>query len=103
MIELKLTEANINEYGRFDTLKGAAGKEKTLAFFEKRQGAAISVFKVNNLLDGFLRKFLLEGGFDIEDEPAAETGEPRKRLYDYGAQPQPLKVAEYLDADFYKA
>jgi type I restriction enzyme R subunit len=73
LMELKLTEANINEYGRFDTLKGTVDKAKALTFFERQQDAAVSLFKVNNLLDGFLRKFLLEGGFDMEDEPAAET------------------------------
>jgi type I restriction enzyme R subunit len=41
-------------------------RAKAKAYFEQLQGAAISVFKVNNLLDGFLRKFLLEGGFDVE-------------------------------------
>jgi type I restriction enzyme R subunit len=69
MMDLKLTEVNINEYGRFDTLKGTVDKAKARAFFAKQQGTDVSLFKVNNLLDGFLRKFLLEGGFDIEDEP----------------------------------
>lgn len=65
MMGLKLTEANINEYGRFDALKATVDMEKTRAFFADQQGAAVSLFKANSLLDGFLRKFLLEGGFDI--------------------------------------
>ena len=63
---LKLTEANINEYGRFDALKTTVDMEKTRAFFADQQGVAVSLFKALSLLDGFLRKFLLEGGFDIE-------------------------------------
>jgi type I restriction enzyme R subunit len=74
LMDLKLTEANINEYGRFDTLKGTVDKAKARAFFEKQQGITISVFKVNNLLDGFLRKFLLEGGFDMDDEADDKKG-----------------------------
>jgi type I restriction enzyme R subunit len=60
MMELKLTEANINEYGRFDTLKGTVDREKAKAYFEKQQGTTITIFKVNGLIDGLLREFLLE-------------------------------------------
>jgi type I restriction enzyme R subunit len=66
MMNLKLTEANINEYGRFDSLKDTVDKEKARAFFETRQGARVSPPKGNILLDKLLRRFLLEGGFDVE-------------------------------------
>ena len=66
MMGLKLTEANINEYGRFDALKATVDIAKAREFFAAQQGAAVSLFKANSLLDGFLRRFLLEGGFDIE-------------------------------------
>jgi len=49
------------------------------------------------LLDGFLRKFLLEGGFDMDDVAAGvagATGEPRRHLYGFDTQPQPLMVAD---------
>jgi len=65
MINLKLTETNINEYGRFDRLKDTADKGKARLFFEKRDGVSIPPFKVNILLDGLLRRFLLDGGFDL--------------------------------------
>jgi len=66
MMNLKLTEANINEYGRFDSLKSSVDKAKARAFFEKQQGGSVSPPKVNILLDKILRRFLLEGGFDAE-------------------------------------
>jgi type I restriction enzyme R subunit len=66
MMSLKLAEANINEFGRFDSLKDTVDKAKARAFFEKQQGASISPPKVNILLDKLLRKFLLEGGFEVE-------------------------------------
>ena len=66
MMNLKLTEANINEYGRYDSLKDTVDKIKARAFFEHKQGGNISPPKVNILLDKQLRRFLLEGGFDVE-------------------------------------
>jgi type I restriction enzyme R subunit len=67
MLNLKLTEDTINEYGRFDSLKSTVDKEKARAYFsEKQQGTTISLFKVNQLIDDLLRKFLLEGGFEVD-------------------------------------
>ena len=66
MASLKLTEANINEYGRFDSLKETINKAKARAYFEEQHGESISPPKVNILVDKFLREFLLEGGFDVE-------------------------------------
>ena len=73
MMGLKLTEANINEYGRFDHLKRTADKIKARAFFEDQQGGSISPPKVNILLDKLLRQFLLEGGFDVGSMMAHEN------------------------------
>ena len=64
MMRLKLTEANINEYGRYDKLRNTVDKSKAKAYFE--QGAPLSPPKVTIALDKFLRKFLLEGGLDVE-------------------------------------
>jgi type I restriction enzyme R subunit len=66
MAGLKLIEANLNEYGRFDVLKSTVDKAKARAYFEKRQGDGESPAKVNNLFDKLLRRFLLEGGFDVK-------------------------------------
>jgi type I restriction enzyme R subunit len=66
MLNLKLTEANINEYGRFDKLMSTADKAKARAYFELIQGAKPSPAKVNILLDKLLRRFLREGGFELE-------------------------------------
>jgi type I restriction enzyme R subunit len=66
LMNLKLTDGNINEYGRFDSLKNTVDKAKARAFFEKRQGSSVSPLKVNIKLDELLRKFLLQGGVDLE-------------------------------------
>jgi hypothetical protein len=41
--------------------------EKARAYFKRRQGAlVISPLRVNMLVDDLLRKFLLEGRFDVK-------------------------------------
>ncbi|MCL2471864.1 MAG: HsdR family type I site-specific deoxyribonuclease [Propionibacteriaceae bacterium] len=68
MMGMRLSEVNINEYGRFDALKNTVEIVKARSFFERQEGASVSPFKASTLLDQFLRKFLLEGGFDIEEK-----------------------------------
>ncbi|MDR2080526.1 MAG: HsdR family type I site-specific deoxyribonuclease [Campylobacteraceae bacterium] len=66
MMDLKLTEENINEYGRFDKLKKTVDMKEAITFLEKQAGEKIATFKANTLIDDFLRKFLLKGGFDMD-------------------------------------
>jgi type I restriction enzyme R subunit len=61
-----VSEANINEYGRFDELKNTVDKTKAKAYFEKLEGSSIASFKVNIKIQNLLQKFILEDGFDIE-------------------------------------
>ncbi len=63
---LRLTEVNINEFGRYDELKKTVDKAKAKAYFEKIEGIAISPPKVNIKVDNLLREFVLSGGIDIE-------------------------------------
>jgi type I restriction enzyme R subunit len=65
MVSLKLTDGNINEYGRYDRLKQTADRAKAKTYFEQMKGETLSPPKVSIALDGFLRKFLIEGGFDV--------------------------------------
>lgn len=62
---LKITAANINEYGRFDELKISVDKAKAKAYFEKLDSTTIPIFKVNIKVDKFLRDFILNGGQNI--------------------------------------
>lgn len=63
---LKVTDDNINEFGRFDALKATADKKKAKEYFEKIEGAPIIPPKVPMKIDKLLRDFILSGGFDIE-------------------------------------
>jgi type I restriction enzyme R subunit len=65
-MHLKVTETNINEFGRFDKLKATVDRTTAKAFLEVLEGTTIKPFQVNMKLDQVLRRFILEGGFDIE-------------------------------------
>ena len=67
MASLDLTENNINEFGRFDRLKDSMDKAKAKAFFEEKTGASMPQFKVNMEAFKLLRKFILDGSFDIDE------------------------------------
>lgn len=56
---------NINEFGRFDKLKSTIEMGTAKKYFEGKEGASIPVRKILMKLDEILRKFILEGGFEI--------------------------------------
>lgn len=57
----KVDETNINELGRFDNLIKTADNEKAIAFF----GDSLPPFRVKIKLNQVLRKFILNGGYEI--------------------------------------
>ena len=65
-MQSKITEDNINEFGKFDTLKATVDTEKAKAFLEMMEGKPIKKFQINMKIDQMLRRFILEGGFDVE-------------------------------------
>lgn len=65
MISLNLTEADINEFGRFDELRKSVDKSKAKAYFESLDGVSLIPPKVNMKTDKILREFILSGGFEI--------------------------------------
>lgn len=68
MMELNLTEANIDEFGRFDKLKQSVNKTTAKVFLEKLEGATIIPPKVNMKVDKLLREFILTGGFVLDED-----------------------------------
>ncbi len=59
--------ANINEFGRFDELKASVDRAKATDYFEKLDKVKISSFNINMRIHKLLQKFILTGGFDIEE------------------------------------
>ena len=68
LLELKLSEANINEFGRFNRLIDTVDFEKAKSYFEKKEGTELSTFKINVKIYDFIQDFVLKGGFDINVE-----------------------------------
>lgn len=66
MAALDLVESNINEFGRFDDLKDSVDKTRAKAFFEQKEGKPLPLFKVNIRAAELLKRFVLDGGFDID-------------------------------------
>ena len=61
-----ITEANINEFGRFDDLKATVDKAKAKAYFEAIEGTKLIPPKVPVKYDKLLREFIVSGGFDLK-------------------------------------
>lgn len=68
LMGLGVTEANLNEYGRFDDLKKTVVKEKAATYFVSEEDRQMSMFEVNKRVEKLLRSFILDGGFDIYEE-----------------------------------
>lgn len=64
-MQQKVTDANINEFGRFDRLKAAVDRTAARAYLEAVSGAPIKPFQLNMKLEQALRRFILTGGFDV--------------------------------------
>lgn len=64
-MRLNVTEANVNEFGRFDKLKATVDRATVKAFLEASEGVAIKPFQINMKVDQVLRRFIFEGGFDV--------------------------------------
>ncbi len=66
LMNTSLTDATINEYGRFDELKATIDKAKAKAYFEALEGSALPPFKVNMKAAQLLRDFIIQGGFELQ-------------------------------------
>jgi type I restriction enzyme R subunit len=67
LMNASVTEANLDEYGRFAELTATIDKAKAKAYFEALEAQPLPPFKVNIKAATLLRKFILVGGFDLED------------------------------------
>lgn len=65
MMNAGVTEANINEYGRFDSLKSTVDSSKAKAYFKQLEGETIPAFKVKIKVHNLLQTFIISGGFEI--------------------------------------
>jgi type I restriction enzyme R subunit len=62
LMSTHLTEANLNEYGRFDDLRDTVDQQKAKAYFDAREGNSLPIFKVRIRVAKLLSDFLLRDG-----------------------------------------
>jgi type I restriction enzyme R subunit len=63
---MKVTYDSINEFGRFDELTQTVNVSLARKYFESKDKILYSRAKTYMRIDEFLRKFILEGGFEIK-------------------------------------
>lgn len=63
-----ITEASINEYGRFDDLKKTVVREKAEEYFVSTEGTKVPAFRLSIKIEKLLKDFILSGGFDINED-----------------------------------
>ena len=59
ILRAKVTEANIDEYGRFTSLKGSVEPARAKEYLEHRESKPMSAFAVNREVERMLRAFIL--------------------------------------------
>lgn len=64
LMSTHLTQANLNEFGRFDDLRSTIDQEKAKAYFEALEGVSLPIFKVKIKSAKLLSDFLLRGGVE---------------------------------------
>lgn len=59
LMNTHVTDANLNEFGRFDDLRATVDQKKAKAHFEGEEGQPLPMFKVNIKASNLLKDFLL--------------------------------------------
>jgi type I restriction enzyme R subunit len=65
MMNAKPNPANIDEFGRFSSLESTGDIVKAQNYFESKEGKSLKKSDVFAMFDDYLRRFVLEDGFDI--------------------------------------
>lgn len=65
LMKLNINEDNINEFGRFDKLKETVNKKTAKIYFDSLDSTNYQIFIINQKVDEILRKFILDGGFEL--------------------------------------
>ena len=71
MAEMGLTDANINEFGRFDNLKGTIDREKARTYFQSLTGGELPPHRSLQRADALLRDVIINGGGDSTETDAS--------------------------------
>ena len=66
LVEAHVTEVNLNDYGRFDDLRGTADAQRAKAYFERIEGGPLPMFKVRVKTSNLLKDFLIRGVLPLD-------------------------------------
>lgn len=66
LMNTHVTEANLNEFGRFDDLKATVDQQKAKTYFEGLEGKELALFRVNIRTAKLLQDFIIQGGNIIQ-------------------------------------
>ncbi|MCK9170271.1 MAG: HsdR family type I site-specific deoxyribonuclease [Treponema sp.] len=72
LLDAHVDENNIDKLSRFTVLKDSVDFAKATVWFERMLDCKMPPRTVSITLDDFLRKFILSGGFDIEEDKSAK-------------------------------
>lgn len=61
LMNTHVTEANLNDFGRFDDLKATVDQQKAKTYFEGLEGKELALFRVNIRTAKLLRDFIIQG------------------------------------------
>ena len=78
LLEAHVTEANLNDYGRFDDLRKTVDLVLAKTYFERVQGGSLPPFKVKIKADNVLRDFLIRGVLSLSGSEAPGPVEATK-------------------------
>lgn len=62
LMNTHVTEANLNEFGRFDDLKATVDQQKAKTYFDGLEGKELPLFRVNIRTAKLLQDFIIQGG-----------------------------------------
>lgn len=65
IMSLRVSESNLNEYGRFNALADTVDKAVAKQYFETVEGQPVPSFKLSMKINAILRKFILSDGFEL--------------------------------------
>jgi type I restriction enzyme R subunit len=68
LMALQNSEQHMNAFGRFDKLRETVDNKKAKEFFERILEKQLSASQINMKIQKLLKNFVLQGGFDIEEE-----------------------------------
>lgn len=64
---LNVTKGTLNEFGRFDKLKGTVDKGTAKDYLEETLDRKLKVFEANRITSNVLKDFIIEDGFDLTE------------------------------------